>query len=105
MVQLFFHNNDAVFQDDNSPIYTARIFQSWFEQRALQHLPWAAQTPDLNIIDTLWSVLEIWVRSRYPPPSSLKQLENVPHEERYSISLETIQNLKKSIPRRVQAVL
>ena len=59
MVQLFFHNNDAVFQDDNSPIYKARIFQSWFEQHALQHLPWAAQTPDLNIIDTLVSFRDL----------------------------------------------
>jgi hypothetical protein len=32
------------------------------------------------------------VRSRFPPPPSLKQLEDVPHEERYSIALETIQN-------------
>jgi hypothetical protein len=44
------------------------------------------------------------VRSRYPPPS-LKQLEDVLHEEWYNIPLETIQNLHESIPRRIQAVL
>jgi hypothetical protein len=102
-----FHNNGATFQDDTSPMHTARSVQSWFEEHeeALQHLPWAAQSPDLNIIDTLWSVLENGVRSRYSPPSSLKQLENVPREERYSIPLETIQNLQESIPRRIPAVL
>jgi len=44
------------------------------------------------------------MRSRFTP-TSLKQLEDVPHEEWYSIALETIQNLHESIPRRLQAVL
>jgi hypothetical protein len=29
MVQLLFPNNDAIFQDGNSPIHTARSVQSW----------------------------------------------------------------------------
>jgi hypothetical protein len=92
---MFFNNNYAIFQDDNSPMYTARRFQSWFEERedALQHLPWTAKLADLKLIDTLWSVLEIGVRSRYPSPSSLKQLEDVLREEGYTIALETIQNI------------
>ena len=56
--------------------------------------------PNLNIIELLWSVLESRVRSRFPP-SSLKQ----PEEEWYTILLETVQNLRESISRRIQAVL
>jgi len=59
---------------------------------------------DLIIFEPLWSVLESRMRSRFTP-TSLKQLEDVPHEEWYSIALETIQNLHESIPRRLQAVL
>ena len=85
--------------------YTARSVQSWLEvhENALQHLPWSVQSPDLNIIKPLWSVLERRVRSRFPPPSSLKQLHDL-REEWYSIPLEIIQNLYESIPRRIQAV-
>jgi hypothetical protein len=100
-------NNDAVLQDDRSPIHTVRSVLSWFEQHedALQHLPWTAQLPDLNIIELLWSVLESKVRGRFLPPSPVKQLEDVLHEERHNIPLETIQNLRESTSRGTQAVL
>jgi hypothetical protein len=71
----------------------------------LHHISWPAQSPDLNIIEPPWSVLEIGVRNRFPPPTSLKQLENVLSEEWYKIPLETVQNLYESIPRRIAAVL
>ena len=107
MVNMFFPDSDAVFQDDNSPIHTARSVQFWLElhENALHHLPWPARLPDLNIIEPLWSVLESRVRSRFPPPSPLKHLQDVLHEQRYIIPLQTIQNLSESIPRRIQAVL
>jgi len=78
----------------------SRSVQAWFEELedALQQLLWLAQSPNLNITESLWSVFESRVRSRFPT-SSLKQLE----EEWYSITLETIQN--ESIPLRMQAVL
>jgi hypothetical protein len=87
--------------------HTARSVLSWFEQHedALQHLPWPAQLPGLNIIEPLWSVLEGNVRSRLLRPSPVEQLEDVPHEERHSIALETVQNLCESTARRTQAVL
>ena len=50
------------------------------------------------------AVSESTVRSRNPPPPSLKGLEDVFHKEQYSISMETIQNLHETIPRKVQAV-
>ena len=41
-------NDDASFQDDSSPIYTARSVHSWFAEHedALLHHPWLAQSPD-----------------------------------------------------------
>jgi hypothetical protein len=61
------------------PSQTARSVQSWFEEHedALQHIPWPADSPDLNNIEPLWSVLERNLRSRFSPSSSLTKLDNV----------------------------
>ena len=55
VVQVLFPNNDAVFQDDDSPIHTARSVQSWFEENedALLHHLWLAQTSNLKIVEPL----------------------------------------------------
>jgi hypothetical protein len=73
MIQALLPKNDAVFQD------TAGTVKSWFEEheREVQHLPWPAQSPHLNITEQLWSVLKTRVRNRFPPPTSLKQLKDV----------------------------
>jgi hypothetical protein len=73
MIQMLFPNNDAVFQDDNAHIHTGSTVHSWFEEHEgeLQHLHWPARSPNLNIIEPLWSVLETRM-SKIPPSASLK---------------------------------
>jgi hypothetical protein len=46
----------------------------------LNSSPGTEESPDLNIIKPLWSVLESRVRSRVPPPLPLKQLGAFLHE-------------------------
>jgi hypothetical protein len=107
MIHMLFLNNDAVFQDENGHIHTARTVLSWFEEHEgeLQHLPWPAQSPHLNITEPLWPLPETRVRNRFPPPTSLNQLEDVLQEEWYKIPLWSVQNLYEAIPRRTAAVL
>jgi hypothetical protein len=94
VVQMLFRNKGAVFQGVICPYTQPEVF-SWFEEHkdALQHLACPAQSPDLDVIEPLWSVLESRVRSRFPPPSALKQRKDVLHEVWYSIPLGNIQNL------------
>jgi hypothetical protein len=107
MIQTLFPNSDAVFQDDNACIHTAGTAQPRFEDHEgkLKHFPWPVRSPDLNVIEPLWSVLETRMMNRFPPPTSLKQLEYVIQEEIYKIPRETVPNLYESIPRRITAVL
>jgi hypothetical protein len=59
----------------------------------------------LNNVEQLWSVLETRVGNRFPPPTYLKQLEDVLREEWYKILLDTDHTLYESILRRTAAVL
>jgi hypothetical protein len=98
-METLFPNKDTVFQDDNAPVHTAGTVSSWLEIHVgeLQHLPWPAQLPGLNIIEPLCSVFGTSVRNRFPP---LKQLEDRLQEELHKIPLKTVQNLCESSLRR-----
>jgi hypothetical protein len=59
MIQRLFPNKEAVFQVDNAHIHTTGTVQSWFEQHEVNlTYSLAAKSPDFNIIEPLWSVLE-----------------------------------------------
>ena len=83
MVQTLYPEGGAVYQDDNAPIHTARLVTEWFDEHEseVEHLPWPAQSPDLNIIEPLWGVLEERVRKRFPPPASCSDLDTILQEE------------------------
>jgi hypothetical protein len=95
LTQTLFPSNDAVFKEDSAPIHTPGTVQSRLEkyEDELKHIPWPAQSLDLNIIKQLWSVLETRVRNRFLPPTSLKQIQDILQEEWYKIPLDTLQNL------------
>jgi hypothetical protein len=95
MIQISFLNNDAVFHDDHASIHTSGTDQSWFEEHEdeLKHLLLPAQSPDLNMIEPLWSILAARMRDMFPSATSLKQLEDVFRKELYKIPLEAVQNL------------
>ncbi|PNF34772.1 hypothetical protein B7P43_G03759 [Cryptotermes secundus] len=107
MVQTLFPSSDAIYQDVNACVHTAHIVQEWLSEHEdeVSSLPWPPQSPNINIIEPLWPVLESNLRVRYPPPSLLTELANVLHEEWYKIPLQIIQDLYLSIPRRLQPVL
>ena len=102
MVQTLFSDGDGIFQDDNAPIDIADVINNWYEEHEseLEHMEWLPQSPDLNIMEHLWCVLQRQDRNRYPSPSCLEKLEQVLMEEWLEIPLDDVRMLYyDSIPR------
>lgn len=74
MVQTLFLKDNTIYQDDNA-LNTASVDKSWIDEHAdeVLHLPRVPQSPDLNIIEPLRSILETKVWTHFP--ALLRELE------------------------------
>ena len=64
-----------LFQEDNAPVYTAKVARFFLIFSKVEVLPWPAQSPDINPIENLWSYIEVKIRKQTSQLSSITQLE------------------------------
>jgi transposase len=100
-----FPKHNGILQEDNARVHTSKIPRNFLASKGVELLPWPANSPDLNPIENLWSIVEQKVHKRKPPPSSLTQLERMVKEEWRAIDRDVIHNLIESMPRRIEAVI
>uniref|UniRef100_A0A3Q1K3H4 Uncharacterized protein n=1 Tax=Anabas testudineus TaxID=64144 RepID=A0A3Q1K3H4_ANATE len=104
---MVFPDGSGFLQQDNAPCNSTTIGQEWFEEhdKELQMLPWPSNSPDLNLIDHLWDMLETQVQSVEAPPCSLQDLKDMLLTFWCQIPEDTFRGLVESMPQRVRAVL
>lgn len=96
---------DFVLIDDNARPHRARTVINFLAGNNLTLLPLPSKSPDLNIIEHVWSRLKFLVRSRQNAPQTMEELSGAIQEEWENVSQEFINNLVESMPRRCQAVI
>ena len=96
--------SDAIFMQDGAPSHTSRRTQNG----CANHVPgfwdkatWPGNSPDLNPIKKLWSILKQSLDEQ-EPATSLAQLERRPKAAWRNISADMLGNLVASMPSRVQ---
>ena len=50
--------NDIIYQQDNVPPHLSKMTQGFFKKNNIKHLKWTANSPDLSIIENLWSIID-----------------------------------------------
>ncbi len=57
---------DFIFQQVLAPAHTAKGTKSWFNDHGVTVLDWPANSPDLNPIENLWSIVKRKMRDTRP---------------------------------------
>ena len=95
-------HRSTIFMHDGAPCYRAKV--NYLDQKNIERLEWPGNSPDLNPIENLWSVMKQKVSEKQP--SSLQALKkNIMEVWTQEFSKEYCQDLIASIPRRLQAVV
>jgi len=99
-----FIKNDSIFMKDGAPCHRSKSTLEYLDCRHICAITdWPAQSPDLNIIENLWSVLNSRIQKRLPKTS--KELWAISKEEWNAISKDEVIRLLKSIPIRLKDVI
>ena len=92
------------FQQDGAPVHTAKIVKTWLSEKNIKVLDWPGSSPDLNVIENCWMILNKKVADRHP--ASLADLVKVIKDVWMTeITPEYCENVVKSMPKRIQAVI
>ena len=97
----------AVFMQDGAPPHTATAKQTWCEKNLPNFIgkdEWPGNSPDLNCIENLWSILDSEAY-KDPCPSTMPQLRRRLHYAWRTISPQHIISLIYSMPKRIKNVI
>ena len=100
-----FPEQDCLFQDDNAPIHRANDVKNYKEENHINCLEWPAQSPDLNVIENVWLKLRIRLQQRVEVLNTADELSAAIKDIWENLSVDYIQGLYHSIPKRLRKVL
>jgi len=98
------YNTRYIFQQDGAPAHTSASTKSFLAQKSIRMLKnWPPQSPDLNIIEHMWSKLK--ERLSFKQFNTVNELFEAAKTEWMNIDTKYIQKLYESIPSRVRKVI
>ena len=93
------------FQQDNASIHVSSAYKQWFTAKKIDLLDWLAKSPDLNIIENVWSILARDVYDNSRQFDSVSQLRTAIEEAWGRLSVERLKKLYDSCHRRMISVI
>jgi len=97
--------SNAFLMEDGAPIHRAQVAKAWREQHSLETFKWPAQSPDLNPIENVWSLLKHAVHVRRIRPRTPTDMITALNEEWKNTSKGYLDKLIDDMPERMKAVV
>ena len=98
-----FDKRKHVFQQDNATCHTATAVKNIFSAKKRTVLAWPANSPDLNPIENIWSILKQNVEKH--KVTTKKQLIDAIQLEWGKLSIDLIRKTIESMPKRIKEVI
>lgn len=101
------YSHKMTFQQDNAPIHSSKTSKKFFNDLGIELLPWAPYSPDINLIENVWSILadDIYSNGRI---KNLKELEiklKNSIEQFNTTKHQVVLNLYNSMPERLISII
>lgn len=97
-----FQNGECFFQQDSASIHTSGIMKEFFNKQGFQPLEWPPQSPNVNLIENVWSVLKSNIAVNYDDVRTLK--EDI-FKTLQSLKENYVLNLYRFMPKRVNEII
>ena len=96
--------DEFIFQDDNAPCHRSKKVNEWINWKNINRMDWPAQSPDLNPIENLWSILKMKIKKSNPSNKN-ELIKTIKDTWKNEISKDLIESLALSMKNRIHKVL
>ncbi|KAG0733031.1 hypothetical protein G6F23_013737 [Rhizopus arrhizus] len=95
--------HQVIFQHDNDPEHTSKLVKKYLEQQSYNILEWPAQSPELNPIENMWSLLKRRLNDYETAPKGMNELyERVTKVWYVLMKPEECQKVIETMPKRIK---
>lgn len=96
-----FRSAKLLYQQDNAPVHVSASTLAWFEANKVNLLDWPPCSPDINVIENVWSLIVRRVYANSKQYRAVDELKKAIVRAWEEIDLKVLGELVNSVPKRL----